>query len=63
MTSPRDGLVADPDGVMDVVERLKPLAAALKRCGWDVNLAIEYREGECFTFSGKLPLKVEVAGE
>lgn len=39
---------------LDIQERMLPIMEAARAQGWEINMAIEWREGERFTISGQL---------
>lgn len=39
----------------DVALALQPMVEALRAQGWEVNLGIEWRDGQCFSLAGRLP--------
>lgn len=50
---PDDAPPAPP--ALNIVEQMLPIVQAARAAGWVINIAIEWRSGECFSVSGHLP--------
>lgn len=48
---------APPPAALKILEDVLPVIQEARAMGWEINLAIEWCDGESFTISGRLPLK------
>jgi hypothetical protein len=54
-----DELKPDAADALDICDMMRPiLEYGRSRAGWEIHVGIEWRDGQCFNFSGRNPPKV-----